>query len=310
MKKKLLLLTAAAAATITMTGCGPTPPDASDPNLPSVFVPIGSTLIGVSEYAAAYKDKVEVGNATLIAPALLNTQYDVIVAPITAGVNVYSKAPNYKLDNVFVWGNFYLLSNEKIDSIADLEGKTISNFQKGNVPEIVLETVLKENNVNCTVNYLSNVEATATAFLGGTSDIIVSAEPSVQQILSKKPDTHVIDLQEEYKKVTNNAALPQAGIFVSKQYMEKVKDYDKYLDLIRNSVTSANKDPLKAAQNTMLLTSNFENLGAEKLSAAVPGCNFALKSKEENKKAIDTFLTLSNDILGTTYNLPDEAFYL
>lgn len=310
MKKKLLLLTAAAAATITMTGCGPTPPDASDPNLPSVFVPIGSTLIGVSEYAAAYKDKVEVGNATLIAPALLNTQYDVIVAPITAGVNVYSKAPNYKLDNVFVWGNFYLLSNEKIDSIADLEGKTISNFQKGNVPEIVLETVLKENNVNCTVNYLSNVEATATAFLGGTSDIIVSAEPSVQQILSKKPDTHVIDLQEEYKKVTNNAALPQAGIFVSKQYMEKVKDYDKYLDLIRNSVTSANKDPLKAAQNTMLLTSNFENLGAEKLSAAVPGCNFALKSKEENKKAIDTFLTLSNNILGTTYNLPDEAFYL
>ena len=309
MKKSILLLTVACATSITMMGCAPAP-DPTDPNLPTVFCPVGSTLLGISEYAAAYEDKVEVGNATLISPAFINTQYDVIVAPITAGVNVYSKAPNYKLDNVFVWGNFYLLSKEEIADVKDLEGKTISAFQKGNVPEIVLETVLKANEVNCTVNYLSNVEATATAFLSDTSDIIVSAEPSVQQILSKKPGTHVLDLQAEYKKATNNAELPQAGIFVSKDYLERVEDSEKYLNLLRDSVKSVNENPIEAAEGAMKLTDNFEKLGAEKLAAAVPGCNFAIKSKEENKKAIEAFLKNSNNILDTTYTLPDEAFYL
>ena len=308
MKKNLILLSAAFAATIGLAGCGPVSPD--DPKLPTVFCPVGSTLLGISEYATAYPNKVQVGNATLIPPAFINTQYDIIVAPITAGVNVYEKAPNYKLDNTFVWGNFYILSNEKIESVADLEGKEISAFQKGNVPEIVLETVLKENKVNCTVNYLSNVEATATAFLGGTSDIIVSAEPSVQQILSKKPNTYVLDLQKEYKKVTNNAELPQAGIFVSNSYVANNPDWNKYVQLLRDSVLSVNKDALTAATNAMTLTDNFEKLGAEKLAAAVPGCNFGLKSKKENKAAIDAFLLNSNKILGTTYTLPDEAFYL
>lgn len=310
MKKNIILLSAAFAASITLVGCGPNVPPTDDPNLPTVFCPVGSTLLGISEYASNYQDKVTVGNATLIAPALLNVQYDIIVAPITAGVNVYSNAQNYKLDNTFVWGNFYILSNEKIESIADLEGKTISAFQKGNVPEIVLETVLKENGVNSTVNYLSNVEATATAFLGGTSDIILSAEPSVQTILSKKPNTHVLDLQAEYKKVTNNAELPQAGIFVSNAFISKVGDYNKYLNLLRDSVKSVNSNPQAAAENAMKLTDNFEKLGAEKLAAAVPGCNFGLRSKEENKAAINAFLTASNDILGTQYTLPDEAFYL
>ena len=310
MKKHYILLTTLLASSISLVGCGPTPIDPTDPNLPTVFCPVGSTLLGISKYAKQYPNQVEIGNATLIAPALLNTQFDVIVAPITAGVNVYSKAPNYKLYNTFVWGNFYLLSNTKINSISDLQGSTISAFQKGNVPEIVLETVLKQNDIDCTVNYLSNVEATATAFLGGTADIVVSAEPSVQQILSKKPNTFVLDLQAEYKKVTNNADLPQAGIFVSNEYMNKVSDYSKYLDLLKDSVLSVNSDPKEAAESAMTLTDTFSNLGAEKLAAAVPGCNFGIKSKQENINAINAFLTASNDILATEYTLPDEAFYL
>lgn len=310
MKKKIILFTSILATSVALVSCGPTTVDPNDENLPTVFCPVGSTLLGISKYASDYEGKVEVGNATLISPAFLNTQYDIIVAPITAGVNVYAKSPNYQLDNVFVWGNFYLLSNEEITDVSQLEGQTISAFQKGNVPEIVLETVLKENNINCTVNYLSNVEATATAFMGGTADIILSAEPSVQQILSKKPNTHVLDLQALYKDVTNNAELPQAGIFVSKAYKERVSDYDKYVNLLRESVLATNEDPLTAAEQAMNLTSNFEQLGKEKLAAAVPGCNFDIKTKEENKAAINAFLTASNNILGTEYTLPDEAFYL
>ena len=64
------------------------------------------------------------------------------------------------------------------------------------------------------------------------------------------------------------------------------------------------------SERSSMTTDNFTNLGAEKLAAAIPGCNFALKSKEENKNAINTFLTNSNEIVGTTYTLPDEAFYL
>lgn len=307
-KNKLLLTTLVAVSAIALGACG-TPVDPE--SAPTVFCPVGSTLLGISDYANTYQDKVTVGNATLIAPAMLNKQYDIVVAPITAGINVYSKAQNYVLDNVFVWGNFYLLSEMEIDSVDDLNGKTITAFQKGNVPEIVLETVLRSNEIECpSPTYLSNVEATAAAFLQGTADIILSAEPSVQQILSKKPNTHVLDLQKLYKEATNNAELPQAGIFVSKDFIDNTPNYNDYLNLIRNSVRKANQDPTATATNAMKLTDNFTNLGAEKLAAAIPGCNFALKSKEQNKNAINTFLTNSNEIVGTTYTLPDEAFYL
>lgn len=307
MKKSLLLITLLSTTSIALGACGA--PATDDKNLPTVFCPIGSTLLGISEYATDYRANVEFGAANLVAGALLNKQYDVVIAPITAAVNVYNKAKNYVLDNVFVWGNFYLLSNTEIKDLSELNNKTIVAFQKGNVPEVVLETVLKSNNITANVEYLANVEAASASYLAGTADIILSAEPSVQQILSKKPGTHVIDLQKHYSDATGTSSYPQAGIFVSNDYLNRVEDSERYLNLLRDSVKNAAKNPETTANEAMLLVDSWKDLGAEKLAAAIPGCNFAIKSKEEQKTALETFLTKSNELTGSSYIIPDEGFY-
>ena len=280
-----------------------------------VIAPSGTPTLGIADALNNSESNVDysvVSGSDALIGAFTNHNYDIIVAPVNLGSKFYNTLNNfeYVFYQTIVGGCFYLVTSEDISSFEEINGKEITVFGKNSTPDVIVRSLITHYNLDVKINYVNDVSESNAMLVSGKSKIIVSAEPSVQQILSKKPGTHVLDLQAEYKKVTNNADLPQAGIFVSNDYIAKVKDYNKYIDLLRNSVKSVNTNPLAAAENAMKLTDNFEKLGAEKLAAAVPGCNFAIKSKEENKKAINAFLNASNEILGSTYQLPNETFYL
>lgn len=304
MKKSILLLSLF--TLVCSTSCG----SLNDDDFPTVFCPMGSTLIGIADYAYSHQDIITLGNPSLIPAAMLNEQYDVVIAPLTAGLNIYSKAQNYVLDNIFVWGNLYILSNDKLDSITQLEGKTISSFQKDNTPGVVLESILKNKKINCTINYLSDVSSVAASFLSGTADYIVCAEPSVQNILTKKPNTNIIDLQNVYAEINGSESYPQAGIFVSKKYIESHDNYDDYLQIIRESVLKTNENPMDIAEKSVALNPSFESIGVSTLAKSIPGSHFDIKSLEIQKKSITNYIKNSNDILNTKYEIPGEEFYL
>lgn len=292
-----------------LTSCGSLEKD----EYPSVFTPTGSTLLGIADYAYNNKEKVTIGDGTAVASNLLNGNFDVVIAPISAGLTVYQKKQNYKLDNVFVWGNVYLLSTNEIKSIDDIAGKTITAFQKSNTPGIVLQSILKKKNIGCTLNYVDSVSTATAAFMSGSTEYVLCAEPSVSNVLSKKQNVYKLDLQSVYQDLFGTSSYPQAGIFVSNSYIEKhSKDYDKYLDLLRDSVKLTNSDTDKVTKEAMEVTDSFSSIGETTLKKSIPGCNFAIKSKQEQKDAIETYINNANslEIEGVSYVIPDENFYL
>ncbi len=77
----------------------------------------------------------------------------------------------------------------------DVKGKTIIGARKGGVPEMVLESILKQNNLGFPkdVNVLQNIEFTATAgaFKSGVGDFIALFEPTAS-LLEKEGVGHVV----------------------------------------------------------------------------------------------------------------------
>lgn len=305
---KLNKLITLAIIPLIITSCG----ELDTNSYPTVFTPTGSTLLGIADYAYNNKDKVTIGDGTAVAANLLNGNFDVVIAPISAGLTVYSKKQNYKLDNIFVWGNLYILSTSEISSIDDLKDKTITAFQKSNTPGIILQSILNKKNIDCTVNYLESVAAATASFLSGSSEYILCAEPSVSNVLSKKQNVYKLDLQSVYEDLFGTSSYPQAGIFVSNSYIEKHGDYDDYLNLLRGSVKLTNSDSTKVVKEAMEVTDSFSSIGETTLKSAISGCNFAIKSKKEQQEAIEKYIENANslNLEGISYTIPDENFYL
>ena len=82
----------------------------------------------------------------------------------------------------------FILSREKIDNfkLEDLKGKTILGGRIGGMPEMTLEWVLKENNINpdkdLKIDTSIQFAAMSGAFIGGAGDFVSLFEPTASQI--------------------------------------------------------------------------------------------------------------------------------
>lgn len=72
---------------------------------------------------------------------------DFVILPVNAATKLVGDASIYKMLGVVTHGNLYIVSNQEINTVNDLKGKTIGCFQQGNVPDLMLRCVLKKNNI-------------------------------------------------------------------------------------------------------------------------------------------------------------------
>lgn len=89
----------------------------------------------------------------------LKEESDIGIVPSNLSGQLYNKNLDYKIVGTIGWGSFYIVSREKIKNIEDLKGKEIYTIGKGLTPDIILQTILKENGINpdkdLKINYLS-----------------------------------------------------------------------------------------------------------------------------------------------------------
>ena len=130
---------------IFVSGCGSTKVSEEV----KVIVPQGNPFIAVGKLVGEENITIEnVNGAAGVKAALLSGDYDIVVAPLNLGAQLYSTGNSkYVLDSVIALGNTYIISNKdkQLNTIKDLEGKTILAYSKGGTPDIVLQYVLKEN---------------------------------------------------------------------------------------------------------------------------------------------------------------------
>lgn len=246
---------------------------------------------------------------------LINQEADIAVVPTNMAAVLYNKGAGYKLAGTSVWGNFYIVSSEDISSLDDLKGKTISAFGRNLTPDILLRYILTKNGINpdedVTFDYFSGASELATNYISGNSNLSLAAEPVLTSLLMKRQDSKVvINLQEEWSKLTGFENYPQASLIISENIIESnpeviqafVKEYKESINWINNNPEDAGK--------------YYESLGiglkAPIVQKAIPGCNLNYLSADEVKESIEAYLNVLYEfnpkLLGE--KMVDEGLYI
>ncbi len=308
--KRLFLSLAILIIGFFMTSCTITNGEGYQDEL-TMIMPTGTPALALSEFAMTndyVKAEVVAGSDPLVA-AFTSKSHDVIVAPVNLGAKMYSVYQEYVLYKTFVWGNLYLASKGTLNSFKDLDGKTVVAFGKNSTPDIVMQALLKHHSdINVTVEYVSDVSEANTLLASGKAEIIVTAEPSISKLKSKL-NLSILDLQDEWAKMTGNESYPQAGIFVRKSITGKkyIKDA---LNEMKETILNANQNPGVCASYAVELHQSFKSLGVETLTSAIPNCHYQII--EQEKEAVNYYLQMMIDLGFSKQmggSLPVDEFY-
>ena len=162
MKKKLLLVVLAVLTLLVLAACSPTPADNNTDNLdeqnvqeeaitPSVMALKGPTgvamakMIDDNDANQKYQFSL-VGSPDEIVSAISSGEADIAAMPTNLAAKLYAKNEgDLQMISVIADGSLYLLENgNTINSLADLEGKTIYATGQGSNPQYILEYLLKQ----------------------------------------------------------------------------------------------------------------------------------------------------------------------
>lgn len=283
---------------VLLTGCG----SATVKEEVKIIVPQGNPFIAVGNLVGEENIKIEsVNGAAGVKAALVAGESDVVIAPLNLGTQLYNAGNSkYKLDSVIALGNTYIISKKAVtlNSIKDLEGKTILAYSKGGTPDIVLQYVLKENGVNATIEYQASLTEVVPFFVQGKYDYILAAEPVITNLqVNKKLELNVLNLQDYTDKT-----ILQAAIFVNPN-STKQDSIKAVIKKIEKNVKEMNKDAAAYAQSIISKDVYFSDLGVEILSKSIPNSNLDFVKAKENKNVIEDYLTMIG------YKLPNEEFY-
>ena len=283
----------------------------------SIICPEGTPSLGLANYydsVEGAKFDIVKGPEQLI-PAFGKKTHDIIVAPVNLGAKFYNTNGNYVLASTFVWGNLFLASKADFTSFSDLDGKKLVVFGKNATPDIITKLIIKEKNLNVTVSYVgagdAGVAEANSLLVSGAADYIVTSEPAISGIKDAQ-GIHVVDLQEEYASVTGKSSYPQAGIFIKKEDKNN-QNVLNTVDLLINSVKDTVKNPEDAAENAVLMSEYFEDLGSATLVKAIPNCHYAILDKNDEKAAVVEYLQNMIDLGFSAQvggKIPSDEFFL
>ncbi|GAU78869.1 ABC transporter substrate-binding protein [Fusibacter sp. 3D3] len=229
----------------------------------------------------------------VLTTTLINEEADIAIVPTNMAAVLYNKGIGYKMAGVSVWGILYVISSEDIQSIEDLKGKSISTIGRNMTPDAMLRFVLTQNGINpdedLTLEYFSGASELATHYISGEGNLSIAPEPVLTSMLMKRQDSKVVlDLQEEWKKVTGMDNYPQVSIIVSEKLANESPEVVKaFLETYSEGIDWVNANPTDAGKYYEALDIGLK---APVVAKAIPGCNMKFLGVDETKEVIETYL--------------------
>ena len=226
--KKLMKVLLGGLLTLTLAGCSTHKESYSV----KILCPTGApTLAFVSEYENIMEngriDFVKGTNELIAEFSKVDSDYDIIVAPINLGTKLIEKGQtSYKLDSIITWGNLYLVGTSEDALTGNGE---IALFGEGAVPQKVFETV--NTNKELKTTYYQDASLVQQQLLAKKVKVGMLAEPVATATIAKAKqqglELKVLkDLQSEY----GSEGYPQAAIFVKgdKDFTQLFKGIEKF----------------------------------------------------------------------------------
>ena len=267
--------------------------------------------LGKTENSYEFSVQTDPANVTA---GLMDGSIDIATLPTNAAANVYNKTNGgVQIIAINTLGVLYVLTNGvEINSVADLEGKTI--YCPAQNPFFITKYIIEKNGLSNKVNIdstsYSNPEALREAVKNGDVDIAVLPEPMVTIAKNGNPNLKIsLDLTNEWNKISDGKQLVQGCVVVRTEFANEFPGSVKaFLKEYKKSIEALNSDPESAAASIKEFGIFANEAVAKK---AIPNCNIAYMDGEDMKESMQKFLEAMNEIAPISIGnaIPSDDFY-
>ncbi|MBQ6692004.1 MAG: ABC transporter substrate-binding protein, partial [Clostridia bacterium] len=255
--KRVMALLLAVGMLFSMAGCTAAKRDKVDINVMAMKGPTGMGMSLVKEKADAgeLEDNVKVdivGMPEEVTAALINKEVDIAAVPVNLASVLYNRTEGgVQMLGVNALGMLYVVETggSTIQSLQDLEGKTVYSSGLGSTPEYAFNSVLEQAGVNCNVEYKTDHTELATLVASGNVPIAVLPEPFLTTVLSKNDQVRIaIDLNKAWKDAAQTDLVLGCIVVRTEFAKENPEAVAAFMEAYEQSVEYVNGQPAEAAK--------------------------------------------------------------
>ena len=341
--KKLFSLTLALALALGLTACGPkeapetetTPPAAETTPVAESQAPTsepgteinlgllnGPTGMGAAKLLSD-NDAGETVNhyavtlgsdpANDILPKLNNGELDIAALPTNVAANLYNKTGKVQLLALNTLGVLHILENgDTVNSLADLNGKTLYAINQGTNTEYVLDYLLTQNGLDpdtdVDIQWKTSEEVTSL-MASGEIDLCMLPVPAATTVLMHNSDVRdAVDLSDAWTQSGANGTFTMGCVVVRTEFaQENPQAVQDFLTEYEASINYIKDNPEEGA-------ALIEQYGivpkAAIAQAAIPQANMIFVAGQDMKSISSYYEVLfAADPESIGGSIPDDGFY-
>ncbi|MBM6884785.1 ABC transporter substrate-binding protein [Pseudoflavonifractor phocaeensis] len=342
--KKLFSLTLALALALGLTACGPkeapetettppaveTTPAAVESQAPeselgtniNLGLLNGPTGMGAAKLLADNEIGETVNHYTVtlgsdpandILPKLNNGELDIAALPTNVAANLYNKTGKVQLLALNTLGVLHILENgDTVNSLADLNGKTLYAINQGTNTEYVLDYLLTQNGLDpdadVDIQWKTSEEVTSL-MASGEIDLCMLPVPAATTVLMQNSDVRdAIDLSDAWTESGANGTFTMGCVVVRTEFaQENPQAVQDFLTEYEASINYIKDNPEEGA-------ALIEQYGivpkAAIAQAAIPQANMIFVAGQDMKSISSYYEVLfAADPESIGGSIPDDGFY-
>ena len=249
-----------------------------------------------------------------IVPRLTNGELDIAAIPTNLAATLYNRTDGgIKLLALNTLGVLHILENgDTVNSLADLEGRTLYATGQGSNPEYVLNYLLEANGLDpaadVDIQWLASEELTAR-MASGDIDLCMLPVPAATTVMMQNSDVRdAIDLNDAWTESGAQGTFTMGCLVARTEWLEGNSELvPGILEEYAASIDYANSNPEEAA-------ALIEQYGivpkAAVAQAAIPQANMVCITGEDMKGIADYYQVLFDaDPTSIGGAIPGEDFY-
>lgn len=249
-----------------------------------------------------------------IVPRLTNGELDIAAIPTNLAATLYNRTDGgIKLLALNTLGVLHILENgDTVNSLADLEGRTLYATGQGSNPEYVLNYLLEANGLDpaadVDIQWLASEELTAR-MASGDIDLCMLPVPAATTVMMQNSDVRdAIDLNDAWTESGAQGTFTMGCLVARTEWLENNSELvPGILEEYAASIDYANSNPEEAA-------ALIEQYGivpkAAVAQAAIPQANMVCITGEDMKGIADYYQVLFDaDPTSIGGAIPGEDFY-
>ncbi|MGL5328994.1 MAG: ABC transporter substrate-binding protein [Peptostreptococcaceae bacterium] len=249
-----------------------------------------------------------------LSTSVMKEEPDLAIVPSNMAAIAYNKTSNYEILGTVGLGSFYLVSSEGIENFEDLVGKEVGNTGKGLTPDITLQALLKNKDINVEeidFNYVNAMNELVPLLVTNKLKTGIVAEPALTSLMEKNKDIKIIEsLNDEWKRMTKlNSGYPQSTLIVKSSFVKENPEFvSGFIKQISEGISWANTSPDLAGNYAKEIGVSTEPSIITK-SMERANLNFINISdmEEEYKNYYQTLFDFDAKAVGG--KIPDEGIY-